>query len=67
MALEDRIDPNLLKNIDQLPVKDQEEILGLLEELESAEKKDRARSTFIGFVNSVWPAFRKLFGGQKNV
>ena len=57
MPLEDRIDPTLLKNIDQLTVKDQEEILGLLEELEAAEKKERARETFIGFVNSVWPAF----------
>ena len=57
MPLEDRIDPALLKNIDQLTVKDQEEILSLLEELEAAEKKERARETFIGFVNSVWPAF----------
>ncbi len=57
MPLEDRIDPTLLKNIDQLTVKDQEEIRGLLEELEAAEKKERARETFIGFVNSVWPAF----------
>ena len=43
MPLEDRIDPTLLKNIDQLTVKDQEEILSLLEELEAAEKKERAR------------------------
>jgi len=57
MAIEDRIDPNLLKNIDKLPVKDQEEILILLEELEDAEKKEKARNTFIGFVNKVWPAF----------
>ena len=57
MPLEDRIDPTLLKNIDQLTVKDQEEILSLLEELEAAEKKEQARETFIGFVHSVWPAF----------
>jgi len=57
MAIEDRIDPDLLKNIDQLPVKDQEEILILLEELEDAEKKEKARQTFMGFVNKVWPAF----------
>ena len=57
MPLQDRIDPNLLKNINLLPVAEQEEILGLLEELESAEEKERARDTFIGFVNSVWPAF----------
>jgi len=57
MAIEDRIDPDLLKNIDQLPAKDQEEILILLEELEDAEKKEKARQTFMGFVNKVWPAF----------
>ena len=57
MAIEDRIDPDLLKNIDQLPAKDQEEILILLEELEDAEKKEKARHTFMGFVNKVWPAF----------
>jgi len=57
MAIEDRIDPDLLKNIDQLPAKDQEEILILLEELDDAEKKEKARKTFMGFVNKVWPAF----------
>jgi predicted phage terminase large subunit-like protein len=57
MAIEDRIDPSLLQNIDKLPAKDQEEILLLLEELDDAEKKQDARDSFIGFVNKVWPAF----------
>ena len=36
MPLKDRIDPNLLKNVENLPVSDQEELLKLIEELEEA-------------------------------
>ena len=35
----DRIDPDLLKQIPNLPIEEQKEILSLLEELEKAEKK----------------------------
>ena len=57
MPLQDRIDPNLLKNINRMRVAEQEEILSLLEEMESAEEKERDREKFISFVNNVWPAF----------
>ena len=52
-----KIDPKLLESIPDLPIEDQKEILDLLESLEDAEKKERAREEFMGFVNYVWPAF----------
>tara|TARA_R110000751_G_scaffold2186_1_gene11661 strand:+ start:1107 stop:2618 length:1512 start_codon:yes stop_codon:yes gene_type:complete len=57
MPLKDRVDPNLLKNIDKLPISDQEEILSLIEELEESEKKAGARDSFMKFVKTAWPAF----------
>ena len=57
MSLIDKIDPDLLKQIPNLPVEDQKEILSLMEELEESEAKDKARDTFMGFTNRVWPAF----------
>ena len=51
------IDPNLLKSLPDLPVEEQREILALLEELEEAEKRERAQDEFMGFVDYVWPAF----------
>ena len=53
----DRIDPDLLKQIPNLPIEEQKEILSLLEELEKAEKKELAKDSFLGFTKTVWPAF----------
>ena len=57
MSVTDKVDPNLLKQIPNLPLKEQKEVLGLLEELEEAESKEKARNYFMGFCNKVWPAF----------
>ena len=57
MPLKDRIDPNLLKNVENLPVSDQEELLKLIEELEEAERKEAAQDSFMNFVKYAWPAF----------
>jgi predicted phage terminase large subunit-like protein len=57
MPLKDRVDPDLLKNVGNLPVSDQEEILNLIEELEEAERKEAAHNSFMSFVKYAWPAF----------
>ena len=51
------IDPKVLSQVRNLPVEDQREVLGLLEDFEEAKKKELARDSFLGFVNYVWPAF----------
>ncbi len=48
-----------LSKIDTLPLNEQREILRLLEELNSAEKRELAREDFIGFVKEMWPGFIK--------
>ena len=50
MPLKDRVDPDLLKNVGNLPVSDQEEILNLIEELEEAERKEAAHNSLIGLL-----------------
>ena len=57
MSVTDKVDPNLLKQIPNLPLEEQKQVLSLLEELEEAESKEKARDFFMGFVNRVWPAF----------
>ena len=57
MSLIDKIDPALLQQIPNLPIEEQKEILSLMEELEESEAKDKARETFMGFTNRMWPAF----------
>lgn len=57
MSLSDKIDPDLLKSLPSLPLEEQREILDLLEQYESAEKREKSVETFMGFVKSVWPAF----------
>ncbi len=57
MSLEKRIDPDLLGKVNSLPFNEQAEILDLFEELEEAERKERARDSFLGFIDSAWPAF----------
>ena len=51
------IDLKALSQVKNLPVEDQREVLGLLEDLELAKKKEIARETFLGFTKYVWPAF----------
>ena len=51
------INPKALSQVRNLPVEDQQEILGMMEDLEEARKKGKARNEFIGFVKYVWPAF----------
>jgi predicted phage terminase large subunit-like protein len=46
-----------LSKIDKLPLAEQKEILRLLDELNSAEKRELAREDFIGFVKEMWPGF----------
>ena len=44
-------------SIGQLPVADQQEFLGLFEELEEAKIREQSRVSFIDFVRNMWPAF----------
>jgi len=57
MAVLDRVDPELLKKIPNLPEHEQREMLALIEELEAAEAKELARDGFMPFIKRVWPAF----------
>ena len=57
MQLSKKINPNLLKNVKNLPVEEQEKVLNLLKELKDAEDKEQAREGFMPFINRVWPAF----------
>ena len=51
------IDLKALGQVKHLPVEDQREVLGLLEDFEEAKKKEIARDSFLGFVEYVWPIF----------
>ena len=51
------IDQNLINTLDSVPVEDKQEILSLLEQLEEAKKLEAARSGYIDFVRTMWPAF----------
>jgi predicted phage terminase large subunit-like protein len=51
------IDLKALKQVRNLPVEDQREVLELLEDLEETQKQEVARDTFLGFTRYVWPAF----------
>jgi predicted phage terminase large subunit-like protein len=57
MPVEDRIPASALRNIPNLPLEEQKEILALLEEYEKAERRETSRETFMGFTKDVWPAF----------
>ena len=57
MPVEDRIPASALRNIPNLPLEEQKEILALLEEYEKAERREASRETFVGFTKDVWPAF----------
>jgi len=57
MPILDRVDPDLLKKIPNLPEHEQREMLALIEELEAAEAKELARDGFMPFIKHVWPAF----------
>lgn len=57
MPILDRVDPELLKKIPNLPEHEQREMLALIEELEAAEAKELARDGFMPFIKRVWPAF----------
>lgn len=57
MDISEKIDPELLKSLPDLPLEEQKEILSMLEQLEAADMREKSRATFMGFVKSVWPAF----------
>jgi predicted phage terminase large subunit-like protein len=57
MPILDRVDPDLLKKIPNLPEHEQREMLALIEELEAAEAQELARDGFMPFIKRVWPAF----------
>lgn len=46
-----------LEKISRLPVSEQAEFLELIEEYESAKKREDSRVSFIEFVRGMWPAF----------
>ena len=53
-----QIDIQSIKSkLDQLPDSEKMEILGLLDELETAKTKELSHDDFLGFVKHVWPAF----------
>ena len=43
--------------LDILPTDEKREILGLIEELNAARKREGAQEDFLEFVKEVWPAF----------
>lgn len=51
------IDPNLLSKVPNLPLEEQKEIKRLLDELDSAKKRESAQNSYMGFVKEMWPAF----------
>ena len=51
------IDPNLLSKVNNLPLEEQTEIKRLLDDLDSAKKRENAQNTYMGFVKEMWPAF----------
>ena len=51
------IDPNLLSKVPNLPLEEQTEIKRLLDDLDSAKKRENAQNTYMGFVKEMWPAF----------
>ena len=57
MQVSDKINPDLLKNIKNLPVEEQSRVLDLLKELQETEDKEAAREGFMPFIKKVWPAF----------
>ena len=52
-----KIDPNLLSKVNNLPLEEQAEIKRLLDNLDSAKKRENAQNTYMGFVKEMWPAF----------
>jgi predicted phage terminase large subunit-like protein len=57
MPIEERIDTSTLQSIARLPPEDQAGFHDLLVELERAGRRETSRSTYLGFVKDVWPAF----------
>ena len=57
MQLSNKINPDLLKNIKNLPVEEQSRVLDLLKDLKDTEDKEAAREGFMPFIKKVWPAF----------
>ena len=57
MAIEDHIDVATLKNISAMSPAAQNAALDLLEEFDAQEQREKARSTYLGFVHQTWPAF----------
>lgn len=51
------IDPQILKQIDSLPADQKQELLEIVDQIADAEGRQKARGTFIDFVNTVWPQF----------
>lgn len=47
----------IIRNIHLLPVREQKEILKLLDRIEAAREKEYAREHFLGFVKKLWPDF----------
>ena len=48
---------SLLPKVSSLPVKDQVELLKLIEELEQAKTRQKAKTDFMTFVKTMWPGF----------
>ena len=48
---------SLLPKVSSLPVKDQVELLKLIEELEQAKIRQKAKTDFLTFVKAMWPGF----------
>ena len=51
------LDPALLKQIDDLPLGEKEELLAIVEQIEEAEGRKVAQSSFIDFTKRMWPQF----------
>lgn len=56
---------SLLPKVSSLPVKDQVELLKLIEELEQAKIRQKAKIDFLTFVKAMWPSF--IIGRQHKI
>ena len=53
MQVSDKINPDLLKNIKNLPVEEQSRVLDLLKDPKDTEDKEAAREGFMPFIKKV--------------
>jgi predicted phage terminase large subunit-like protein len=51
------LDSSILKKIDNLPIEQKEELLAIVEQIEDAEGRRSAQTSYMDFVHRMWPQF----------